>query len=334
MAQRDYYKVLGVPRSASADEIKAAHRKLARKHHPDVNKSPDAEKNFAEIQEAYDTLSDPKKRKLYDQFGHTGQPAGAPGAAWSGGAPGAGGAGGFNVEVEDLGSMFDAFFGGKGGRGPAGGPGGFRNAGGTRPGTPHGPRARPRPTPPLEVSLPISFMTAARGGRERVRLTINGKDTSLEVKIPPAVEHGAKLRVRGVDGRSVLLRVEIGGHPLFRRGEGASAGKGLDLSLDLPLTIAEATLGTTVTVPTLDNAVELTIPPGTPSGRKLRLRGKGLTDQTGRAGDLYAVIKIVPPDPATLSDTERKTLEEIAGRSPNPRSDDGWPAAAKAADEG
>ncbi len=331
MAQRDYYKVLGVSRSASADEIKAAHRKLARKHHPDVNKSPDAEKRFAEIQEAYDTLSDPKKRKLYDQFGHTGQPPGTPGAGWSGGAPGAGATGGFNVEVEDLGSMFDAFFGGKGGRGGAGRSGGFRNAGSTHPG---GPRARPRPTPPLEIALPISFMTAARGGRERVRLTINGKDTSLEVKIPPAVEHGAKLRVRGVDGQSVLLRVEVGGHPLFRRGEGAAAGKGLDLSLDLPLTIAEATLGTTVTVPTLESAVELTIPPGTPSGRKLRLRGKGLADQTGRTGDLYAVIKIVPPDPATLRDAERATLEDIAGRSPNPRSDDAWPAAAKATDEG
>lgn len=328
MAERDYYEVLEVSKSATAAEIKAAHRKLARKYHPDVNKSPDAQKRFAEIQAAYDVLSDPKKRKLYDQFGHAGANAGGPGAGWPGGAGGGAGPGGFNVEVDDLGSMFDAFFGGKGGRAAAGG--GFRNAGGTRPGA---PRPTPRPTPPLEIELPISFMTAARGGAERVRLTVDGKDTSLEVKIPPAVEAGARLRVRGVDGRTVLLRVEVGGHPLFRRGEGAKAGKGLDLALDLPLTIAEATLGTTVTVPTLDGSVDLVVPPGSPSGRKLRVRGKGLVDQTGRAGDLYAVMKIVTPDPAMLSEAERKTLDEIAGRSPNPRSGDGWPASAKATDK-
>jgi len=323
MTQRDYYKVLGVARSATADEIKAAHRKLARKLHPDVNKSADAQQQFAEVQEAYDVLSDAKKRKMYDQFGHAGAQAGVPGAGWQGGSPG-----GFNVEVDDLGSMFDAFFGGKGGRSSAA-PGGFRGAGGAG----QGARPKPRATPPMEIALPLTFMTAARGGNERVRLTMNGKDTSLEVTIPPAVEAGAKLRVRGVDGKNVLLRVEIGGHPLFRRGEGSGAGKGLDLWLDLPLTIAEATLGTAVTVPTLDGSVDLTVPPGTPSGRKLRVRGKGLADRTGRAGDLYAMVKIVPPDPAMLSKAERTSLGKIAGHSPNPRSGDGWPAAANATEE-
>ncbi|MBK7404991.1 MAG: hypothetical protein IPJ41_10245 [Phycisphaerales bacterium] len=130
-----------------------------------------------------------------------------------------------------------------------------------------------------------------------------------------------------MDGREVLLRVQVGGHPIYRRGEGATNGKGLDLALDLPLTIAEATLGATVTVPTLSGAVELDVPPGSPSGRKLRIRGRGLKDQAGREGDLYALLKIIPPDPGTLSEAERKTLEALARRSPDPRSGPEWRAA-------
>jgi curved DNA-binding protein len=177
----------------------------------------------------------------------------------------------------------------------------------------------------MEVELPISFVTAARGGSERVRLTVHGKDTSLEVRIPPAVESGARLRVRGVDGREVLLRVVVGGHPLFRRGEGAAVGTGLDLYLDLPLTIAEAALGARVGVPTLAGTVDLVVPPASPSGRRLRVRGKGLKDQTGREGDLYAVVKIVPPDPESLTVAQRSALEAIcAGQSPV-RVGGGWP---------
>lgn len=322
MAQRDYYEVLGVSRTASADEIKAAYRKLARKFHPDVSKAPDAEKRFAEAQEAYGVLSDEKKRKLYDQFGHAGSTAAGGAGGWP---AGRGGSGGFDVELDDLGSMFETFFGG--GRAGAGG---FRAG---RPPRGGGPARRPRATPPAEVELPISFMTAARGGAERVRMTVAGRETSLEVKIPPAVESGARLRVRGVDGREVLLRVKVGGHPLFRRGQGATLGKGLDLYLDLPLTIAEATLGVRVSVPTLGGSVELAVPPGSPSGRKLRVRGQGLREQSGREGDLYVVVKIVPPEPGILSDAERRTLRDIAGRGPGPRSGDSWPAAAGAPDE-
>ena len=318
MAKRDYYDILGVTRSAGADEIKAAYRKLARKFHPDVSKAPDAEQRFAEAQEAYAVLSDEKKRSLYDQFGHAG-PASATGpGAWPGG--GAGPAG-FDVDLDDLGSMFDAFFGGGQGQ-----PGARPGAGGFRAGRPgQGAGRRPRAAQPLEVELPISFMTAARGGSERVRLTLHGKDTSLEVKIPPAVESGARLRVRGVDGREVLLRVAVGGHPLYRRGEGAEVGKGLDLSLDLPLTIAEATLGARVTIPTLGGSVELVVPPASPSGRRLRVRGRGLKDQTGREGDLYAVVKIVPPDPESLTDDQRATLEAMATGQAPLRVGGGWP---------
>jgi len=314
MATRDYYEVLGVARGASADEIKAAYRKLARKYHPDVNKAADAEKRFAEVQAAYDVLSDEKKRKLYDQFGHAGPAAGAEGP-WSGGRAGPAG---FNVDLEDLGSMFDTFFG----AGAAGeGTGGFRTGRAQRPSA---RRARPAAA---EVELPIAFKTAASGGLERVRLTIGGRDTSLEVKIPPAVESGARLRVRGVDGHEVLLRIQVGAHPVFRRGDGPNLGKGLDLYLDLPLTIAEATLGAKVAVPTLSGAVELVVPPGSSSGRRLRIRGKGLRDQAGREGDLYAAVKIVTPDAGILSYQERQTLEEIGRRTPDPRSGDQWCAA-------
>lgn len=322
MANRDYYEILGVSRSASADEIKSAYRKLARKFHPDVSKAPDAEKRFAEVQEAYAILSDEQKRKLYDQFGHAG-PASATGAgAWPPGARG-GGPGGFDVDLDDLGSMFDAFFGGQGGAG------GFRTGKAGRTGA--GRRARG--AAPVEVELPLSFLTAARGGRERVRLTVNGKETSLEVTIPPAVEPGSRLRVRGVDGREVLLRVKVGGHPVFRRGDGAGAGKGLDLYLDLPLTIAEATLGAKVGVPTLDGAVDLTVPPDSPSGRKLRVRGNGLKDQSGRTGDLYAVVKIVPPESGMLSASEREALGKIASHTPAPRRGAPWPTATGAPGE-
>ena len=324
MAQRDYYDILGIARSASADEIKSAYRKLARKFHPDVSKAPDAERRFAEVQEAYAVLSDEQKRKLYDQFGHAG-PASASGAgAWSGGGAG-GGRAGFDVDVDDLGSMFDTFFGAPG----AGG--GFRTGRGGRTAGPAG--RRPRSAAPTEVELPLSFLTAARGGKERVRLTVGGKETSLEVAIPPAVEPGARLRVRGVDGAEVLLRVRVGGHPVFRRGEGPEAGKGLDLYLELPLTIAEATLGAKVGVPTLEGAVDLTVPPDSPSGRKLRVRGRGLKDQTGRTGDLYAVVRIVPPESGMLSSAEREALGRIAGHTPPPRRGSPWPPATGAPDE-
>jgi DnaJ-class molecular chaperone len=118
--------------------------------------------------------------------------------------------------------------------------------------------------------------------------------------------------------------VQVGAHPLFRRGEGAGAGKGLDLSLDLPLTLSEATLGAKVAVPTLSGAVEIVVPPSSPSGRRLRVRGKGLRDRSGKQGDLYAVVKIVPPEADMLSPDERETLEDIGRRTPDPRSGEPW----------
>jgi len=323
MAKKDFYEVLGVSRKATADEIKSAYRKLARKYHPDVNKAEDAQARFAEIQEAYSVLSDAKKRKLYDQFGHAG-PAGAE-AAPGGTYTRSTGTGGFAVDLDDLGDIFDSFFGSRAG-GPAGaargGPGGFRTSG--RASSQRNRNAR-RTRPTVEVKLPLSFMTAAKGGTERIRLTIEGKETSIDVKIPKAVEPGSKLRVKGIDGRDILMRVEIGSHPLFRRGDGNNAGKGLDLYLDLPLTIEEAVMGAKITVPTLTSSVDLVVPPGTSSGQKLRVRGQGLENTKKKTGDLYAIIKIVVPKPDTLSQSDKAALHEISLKTPNPRAGSQWP---------
>lgn len=318
---RDYYEVLGLARSASADDIKRAYRKLARELHPDVNKSPDAAKKFAEIQQAYDVLSDDAKRKEYDQFGFSprgsGTSARSPGGqtqySWSD-------AGGHDINGEDMESVFDAIFGGRSG---------FGNQ--TR-GRARGPRTRTHraeDAEPLRHEVRVPFMTMAKGGTESLRIREDGNSRSIEVSIPPGIADGGQLRVRASGSKSanapdLILTVKVDPHPLFRRGEFEETGKGLDLYLDLPVNIAEATLGTTVSIPTLDDTVELALPPATPSGKKLRLRARGLTDTSGTKGDLYAVIKIVPPDGKGLSADERHMLETIARRA-GVRQGPAWP---------
>lgn len=323
MAKRDYYEVLGVRRGATQEEIRKAYRKLARQYHPDVNKSPEAPRRFTEVQEAYDVLSDEQKRRVYDQVGHA-EPrtaAGGPGGphyAWGTG-PGAR----MDVDAEDLSSMFEAFFGG--GRGDFGmGFGGMGGRARSRRSRAAEPVARA-----VEHELLVPFMTAAKGGTETLRLTTDGKARTIDVRIPKGVADGTRLRVRA-EGQEVILRIKVGEHPLFRRSEARNApASGLDLYLDLPLTIAEATLGATVTVPTLEGSVEVTVPPGSASGRKLRLRGRGIEDAQGAKGDLYAVVKIVPPDGERLSAEERAALRGIAERFPNPRGGQDWPAGAR-----
>jgi DnaJ-class molecular chaperone len=338
MAKRDYYDVLGVGRSASADEIRKAYRTLARQLHPDVNKAADASKKFTEVQEAYDVLSDEQKKKLYDQFGHAGVSPGAGGPAPAGGGRphyswsnvgGPGGVSGAEFDAEDLGSMFEAFFGERGGHG-AGFGGGMGGMGGATRGRPGAGKARragrtPEAEPAaIEHELDITFMTAARGGTEPLRLNTDGKSRTIEVKIPKGTADGARLRVRGgADGQDIILRIKVGPHPVFRRTEHGVGPQGLDLYLDLPLSIAEAALGATVTAPTLDGSVELRIPPGTASGRKLRVRGQGLEDAKGARGDLYAVVKIVPPESGQLSAADAAALRRISESGPSPRAD--WP---------
>lgn len=321
MSVRDYYEVLGVARGASADEIRRAYRAKARQLHPDVNKAPDAADRFAELQQAYDVLSDEKKRGMYDRLGHAATTAGGGGARYSRSSS----AGGFpeGLDLDDLGSMFDAFFGGRAGSA------GF--------GSSSGPRAASRAAgrgSDAEADLPIPFLLAAKGGHESFRSPVDGR--TIEVAVPAGTEDGARLRVRGAgkapsrpNGKpgDLILRVRALPHPLFRREGGSRPGTGLDLVFDLPLTVAEATLGGPVPVPSLDGPIDLTVPPGTPSGRRLRVKGKGIRAADGRTGDLYAVVRIIPPDPAMLSREQRRLIEEVGRLTPPPRAGGDWPSA-------
>jgi curved DNA-binding protein len=286
---RDYYETLGVPRDASQDEIRAAYRRLARQNHPDVNKSPEAEDRFKEVSEAYEVLRDPEKRAEYDRFGTNRRPG-----------QDVSGASGFEDVRMDFGeSGFSDFFEGLFGtrRGRRGGGGGFE--GFSMRGTDH------------EAVLEISLQEAARGGRRRISLP-DGRD--LEVEIPPGVRDGQLIRLGGEGGEGMgggppgdlLMRVRVRPDRRFRV-------DGADVTTDLPVTPWEAALGARVEVATLDGTARVTVPPGSPSGRKLRLRGQGLG-----GGDLYAVIQIHVPK--RLTSEERELFEELAEVSNfNPR---------------
>lgn len=319
MSKRDYYDVLGLNRSASEEDIKRAYRKLARQFHPDVNKSPDAQRRFTEIQEAYDTLSDPGKRRMYDQFGHDAQRAGRAGAQPRSGPWPGGHAGGAPFEGEDLGSVFEAIFGGRAGA--------RRQAP-----SPFDQDAEPEP---LRHEITIPFERALGGGAESIRLEESApgrrgsKGRTIEIKIPPGIADGSQLRIPGAGSAQrgapdLIVTVRVRAHPLFRRGEFEETGRGLDLYLDLPISIAEATLGATVRIPTLDGTAEVMIPAGTASGRKLRLRGQGMQDAATR-GDLYALVRIVPPAGGELTPDERRILEQVSSRTPTIRAGAGWP---------
>ena len=326
MASRDFYDILGVGRKATADEIRAAYRKLARQFHPDVNKSADAQKRFTEVQNAYDALSDDKKRAMYDQFGSAAFETGSsqeaasraragPHYGWEnvGGRRGGGSVhvNGGDFDPEDISSIFESVFGG----------GGFGGQGSVASGDRGGAKKRGRKVRMHEAAEPIArdveveFLTAARGGVQTLRFAGGGSTRTVEVTIPAGIETGQQLRIRGGENQpEVLLTIKVGAHAWFRRGEFEHTGKGLDVFVDVPISIAEATLGASVAVPTLDGRVDVSIPPGTPSGRKLRLREQGIRDAAGRVGDLYVMVKIVTPSGATLSPTEADQLRSIAAK--------------------
>lgn len=308
---RDYYDVLGLKRNASAEEIRRGYRALVRTLHPDVNKAADAAQKFSEVQEAYDVLSDTEKRRLYDQFGHAGVgvETGETRGSGRGGRTRSGTWSNADAQGGDFGSIFEELFGNRGGS-PFRGGGGGSSA--------RAPAARGEDH---ERELIVSFMVAANGGKEQIPLAGPDGQEIIDVQIPRGIETGKKLRVRGKGrpgrgGRGdLLLTIRVGEHPWFRR-------EGLDLFIDVPITIAEAVLGTTISVPLLKGRAEVRIPPGAGSGRKLRLRGKGLTNEEGAEGDFYAVVQIAPP--AGLTDEDRALFAGLGDRLVNPRSSSPW----------
>lgn len=315
---KDYYEVLGVSKKASENEIKSAYRKLARQYHPDRNPGDKvAAERFKEIQTAYDVLSDKKKREQYDQFGadfeHVGQagPGGPGGFHWTTGGPG----GAQNIDPEMFQSIFEQMMGGGGNF--SGFPGGFSAAtGSTKRNRGKGRRSAFTEMPQdLEQDVHIDFMTAARGGR--IELARPDQGEKLSVDIPAGMGDGKKLRLRGqgISGGDLYVIVHIKPHPFFRR-------EGQDLILEVPLTVAEAGLGIKVDVPTLSGVVSLTIPSGTSSGQRLRIRGMGLPSAAGK-GDQYCEVKIVLPK---LLDAKSKELLQEFGKlhTQQPRANLGW----------
>ncbi|MDR2695820.1 MAG: J domain-containing protein [Deltaproteobacteria bacterium] len=300
VSYKDYYQVLGVERSASVEEIARAFKKLARRHHPDLNAgNAQSEEKFKEVNEAYEVLKDPEKRKLYDQLGHNWQHGqqfqGAPGFENMHFSFGGGGASGFS-------DFFEMIFG-QAARG-GGGAGGFGP-------DPFGAfSARQRRGRDAEAEFAIPLEDAVQGGRRTLSLSGPGGERTLEVNIPAGIREGAKLRLAGqgnpVPGGGapgdLFLRIRFAPHPRFQVDGG-------NLLCDVPLAPWEAALGARVRVPTLEGEVELHVPAGTSSGRKFRLRGKGLGAKGGR-GDLLACAQIVLPETAT--EREQKLWEELA----------------------
>ena len=319
MADRDYYEVLGVKRDATADQIKKAYRGLARKHHPDANPGDKtAEAKFKEVQNAYDILTDPEKKARFDQFGAAAFEGGMGGgygprsggsewAARAGGVPG-----GENID-------FSQFFNIRPGSGgqveeEAAGGGIFDDIISRMRGDRSSRRRAPSRPAEAEASITIPFLTAVRGGETSIELERDGgrRETKV-VRIPPGIESGAKLRLKGQGDSAgtidLILAVSVEPHPYFTR-------IGRDLSVEIPISISEAILGVRVEVPTLNGPKSLPIPPGTSTGRRLRLKGQGVpASKTAPDGDLYLVIKVVVP--AKVDDASRALIEQFAALNPS-----------------
>jgi DnaJ-class molecular chaperone len=322
----DYYSRLGVSKGASADDIQKAYRKLARKYHPDLN--PDdkaAQKKFKDVQQAYDVLSDEKKRKMYDQFGPAFEQYAQAGPHPSGQAPpdfsfdfgrgfGAGG-GGEGPLPPDLQDLLRQFTGG----------GAFQF------GTGPTPRRRGRRAPgeagaDIRHEVEVPFRTAVTGGEVSLRLVRPGrKGETITVKIPAGIVEGKTIRLRGQGEASatggaagdLLITVRVASHSHFRR-------DGRDLIVRLPVTLAEAVLGAKVDVPTPHGTIALKVPAGTSSGTRLRAKGQGIKSSDGSTGDLYAEVMIVIPK--QMDEQSAELIREFDARlkQPDPRTELEW----------
>lgn len=314
----DLYQTLGVGRDASKDEIKKAHRKLALKYHPDKN--PDdkvASEKFKRAQEAYDVLSDEEKRAAYDRYGADFEKIRS-----SGYQPGAGGFDGLDLD--------QIFGGGRGGRGGGGGAGGQTQFDGFSDffeqmmgggGRGQGAGGRQRQAPPQKGGntrheLEIPLQTAVQGGKTEFYLN----DEKLSVNIPAGVETGSKIRLRdrgqpspnGGPSGDLILLIKVSDHPCFRR-------NGRNLELNLPVSVGEAVLGAKIDIPTPSGTVALSIPANSSSGRRLRLKGQGVKQRDGSAGDLFVVLQIEVPKEA--DEESQKLIEQFDARNPVPLRD-------------
>jgi curved DNA-binding protein len=289
VAFRDYYETLGVPRDASREEIRRAYRRLARQYHPDLNRDKDAEERFKEIAEAYEVLHDPDKRERYDRLGDSWRQgddvSSAPGFESSGWRADRGG-----VRVEFGEGEFSDFFE-----------------------TLFGPRVTSLRTRGAdhEAELELPLEEAAAGGPLQVSLEDGRRFT---VNLPAGVRDGQRIRLAGRGGPGIgggpsgdlYLRIRLRPHSRFRLEDG-------NLQVDVPVTPWEAALGATIEVPTLTGSARVKLPPGSSSGRRLRVRGQGWPQGDGRRGDLYARVQIAVPK--QLSQRERELLEELAATS-------------------
>jgi curved DNA-binding protein len=314
MAERDYYEILGVARDATPEAIKKAYRGLARKYHPDVNPGDkSAEGRFKEVQSAYDILSDQEKRALYDRHGRAafeGMAASGPRANATEWASRFGGEQGFdNIDLSDLIGSFNA------GRGEdAGNASIFEDLmGRVRGGRP----SRQRGGRTLEAHLSIPFLTAVKGGETTIEVQrATGKTESLVVKIPPGIDTGAKLRLKGqgepgskgTAAGDLTITIEVEPHPYFKR-------EGPNLQIEVPISVSEAILGAKIDVPALDGMKSLTIPSGSSSGLKLRLKGQGIPAAGGKpGGDLFVVLKVAVPK--NIDAASRRLIEQFAENNP------------------
>jgi DnaJ-class molecular chaperone len=289
----DPYSILGVSKAADGKAIKVAYRKLAKELHPDKNKdNPKASDRFSEVTQAYDLLSDPKKRGQYDrgEIDENGQPRFTGNPFGGGGGPGQGGPAGGNFDFGsggiDLGDIFDGLFGG---------------AGGARPGAGPGPRPQQAPLPKganIAYAHLVSFTDAATLAPQRITLS-DGK--TVEFKLPAGMVAGQQIRIPGKGQLGpgghgdAMVTLNLGKHPhLVRDGD--------NIRIDLPISLKEAVAGGKVKVPTVDGAVMLTVPPRTNSGAVLRIKGRGFTAKTGARGDQLVTLMIhLPTDPAELA---------------------------------
>jgi curved DNA-binding protein len=303
---RDYYQTLGVPKTAAADELKSAFRKLARKFHPDTAKNKkEAEEKFKEINEAYEVLGDPEKRKQYDEYGAGWQQAGGPPPGWQqpGRGPRGGSRPGGGVEFEFGGTGFSDFFEQMFGGARQGGGRGFG-----------GFEEPPQRGEDVEADIMVTLEEAFHGSTRQIsfRRGESGKIETYTVKIPKGIREGQKIRLAG-QGESgsagkgdLYLRVKFQRHPDFEI-------DGADLLYDLDVPAWDAVLGCDVHVPTLEGRAKLKLAAGTQSGKKLRLPGMGLPLGGGKRGDLYAVVAVTVP---TSPDADEKKLwEQLAAKN-------------------